>query len=60
VFVFGFAKNERANIDNDEEEGWKKLATHLLSLTDEALGKAREADELFDVNCDAQDKISDS
>lgn len=26
VFVFGFAKNERANIDKDEEVALKKLA----------------------------------
>ena len=33
VFVFGFPKNERSNIDKDEAEALKKLAAHLLSLT---------------------------
>jgi hypothetical protein len=36
-------KNERSNIDKDEEEGLKKLATHLLSLGPEALEKAKRA-----------------
>jgi hypothetical protein len=55
VFVYGFAKNERSNIDKDEEEGLKKLATHLLSLTPEALEKAKRANELMEVDCDAED-----
>jgi len=40
VFVFGFPKNERANIVRDEEDALKKLATHLLSLTALAVAKA--------------------
>lgn len=60
VFVFGFPKNERSNIDKDETEALKKLAAHLLSLTTQALGKAQSAGELMEVNCDAKDQISDS
>ena len=60
VFVFGFSKNERSNIDKDEEEALKKLAAHLLSLTTQALGKAQRDGELTEVDCDAQDQISDS
>ena len=60
VFVFGFSKNERSNIDKDEEEALKKLAAHLLSLTAAALDKAQRAGEIFEVNCDAQDEIVDS
>lgn len=55
VFVFGFPKNERSNIDKDEAEALKKLAAHLLSLTPRALGKARSAGELIEVDCDAKD-----
>lgn len=55
VFVFGFPKNERSNIDKDEAEALKKLAAHLLSLTPQAIGKAERAGELMEVNCDAQD-----
>lgn len=53
VFVFGFPKNERSNIDKDEEEALKKLAAHLLSMTAEALDQARRAGEIVEVNCDA-------
>jgi hypothetical protein len=55
VFVFGFPKNERSNIDKDEEEALKKLAAHLLSLTTQAIGKAQRDGELMEVDCDAQD-----
>ena len=55
VFAFGFPKNERSNIDKDEEEALKKLAVHLLSLTTQAIGKAQRDGELMEVDCDAQD-----
>ena len=58
VFVFGFPKNERSNIDKDEAEALKKLAAHLLSLTPQALGKAQRAGELMEVD-DAQDQVPD-
>jgi len=58
VFVFGFPKSERSNIDKDEEEALKKLAAHLLSLTAPALDKAQRAGELVEVDCDAQDQIT--
>lgn len=60
IFVFGFAKNQRGNIDKDEEYALKKLAAHLLSLTPQALGLALRAGELKEVGCDAQDQIKDS
>ena len=53
VFVYGFPKNERSNIDRDEAEALKKLAAHLLSLTAQAVTKAKEAGELIEVECDA-------
>ncbi len=54
IFLYGFPKNERSNIDKDEEEASKRLAAHLLTLTASALGKAQQAGELMEVNCDAQ------
>ena len=59
-FVFGFPKNERGNIDKDEEDALKRLAAHLLSLTTQAIGKAQRAGELIEVNCDEKDQISNS
>lgn len=55
IFVFGFPKNERSNIDKDEQEALKKLAIYMLSLTLPAIGKAESDGELMEVNCDAQD-----
>ena len=60
VFLFGFPKNERSNIDKDEEEALKKLAAHLLSLTAQALGKAQRDGELTEIDCDAEVQINDS
>jgi hypothetical protein len=59
VFVFGFPKNERSNIDKDETEALKKLAAHLLTLTPQALVKAETAGELIEVDCDAKDQVKD-
>jgi hypothetical protein len=52
-FVFGFAKNERSNIDDDEEVALKKLAATLLTMTPQAMRKAQDADELIEVKSDA-------
>lgn len=60
IFVYGFAKNERSNIDRDEEEALKKLASELLSLTSEAMEKAKNAEELMEVNCYEEEQIADS
>jgi hypothetical protein len=60
IFVYGFPKNERSNIDKTEAEALKKLATELLSLTAEALEAAKHDDELMEINCDAEEEISDS
>jgi hypothetical protein len=55
VFVYGFPKNERSNIDKDEAEALKKLAGHLLALTAQAVTTATQAGELIEVDCDAKD-----
>jgi hypothetical protein len=59
-FIFGFPKNERSNIDKNEEEALKKLAIELLSLTAGALEIAKQDDELIEVDCNAEEEISDS
>ena len=50
IFVYGFAKNARSNIDPDEEAALKKLAATLLKLTPAALTKAQAAVEIIEVN----------
>jgi hypothetical protein len=59
-FVFGFPKNERSNIDKDEEEALKKLALELLSLNLEDLKKETLKNKLIEVNCNAEEEIADS
>jgi len=51
-FVYGFAKNERSNVDKDEEAALKKLASALLTLMPQTLVKAQKANELIEVACD--------
>ena len=54
IFLFGFPKNERSNIDKGEEEVLKKLSAHLLSLTMQEVDKAQRAGELMEGDCDAE------
>ena len=37
VFIFGFSKNNRDNLENDEEKIYKELAQYYLELTPEQL-----------------------
>lgn len=37
VFVYGFSKSELGNIREHEEEQFKKMAKHVLALTDAQL-----------------------
>lgn len=60
IFVFGFAKNMRSNIDKDEEEALKSLAAHLLLLSPQAIEIAQHANELIEVNCNEKNKISNT
>lgn len=60
IFVYGFPKNERSNVDKDEEGALKKLAAYLLSLTPQALDQAESAGELMEVHCDGKNQITHS
>lgn len=53
IFVYGFAKNERSNVGKDETEALKALAAYLMSLSQAALEKAGNSEELLKVNCNA-------
>ena len=48
-FVYGFAKNERDNIDESDERDFKDLAKVLLALSDEGLKKLTDNRELTEV-----------
>lgn len=51
-FVYGFAKNERANISQKELKALKLLAAELLNYCPAALLKAIKAGELIEVHDD--------
>lgn len=50
-FVYGFAKNERENIRDDELTAFRLLASELLAYTQEQLQTAQEAGILIEVAC---------
>jgi hypothetical protein len=49
IFLYGFAKNERENIDQKEERDLKRVAGVLLRLDPTALGRLLEAGEILEV-----------
>lgn len=49
VFMFGFAKNERDNIDGDELRLMKRLATTWLDMNDVDTRRALVAGELLEI-----------
>ncbi len=51
-FVYGFAKNERDNIDDKEMNALRRLADELLSYGPGKLNKALAANELIEVKTD--------
>ena len=55
VFVFGFAKNDRANLAEDEEAAFKKAAKLVLEFSDEQMDAELKRGRLTEVNCDGQD-----
>ena len=48
-FVYGFSKSALGNIREDEEEQFKKMARHVLTLTDEQLRQLIEAGQFEEV-----------
>jgi hypothetical protein len=49
VFLFGFAKNERANIDDDELEEWRHIGQLYLALDERKIETAIAAQELVEI-----------
>ena len=52
IFVHGFAKNEKDNIEKDELVALKRLATELLAYDDETLARVLASGVLAEVKCD--------
>jgi hypothetical protein len=51
-FMFGFAKNERANVCDKELEALKRLASQLLGYGHQELQEALSAGKLYEVESD--------
>lgn len=54
VFVFGFAKSEKDNIDEDDERDLKALAKLVLGLTEPEMDRLVEAGKFDEVKCAEQ------
>lgn len=54
-FLYGFGKNERANIDKDELRVFQEVAKDLLGLDDWELANALSAGEIVEA-CDGNDQ----
>ncbi|MGH6877247.1 MAG: type II toxin-antitoxin system RelE/ParE family toxin [Rhizomicrobium sp.] len=55
VFVFGFAKNDRANIDESDEAIFRKAAKLVLAFSDEQMDVEVKSGRLTEINYDDQD-----
>ena len=50
IFLFGFAKSERENLNDDELALWRRVGKAYLGLGDEGLAAAIAADELMEIS----------
>jgi hypothetical protein len=55
VFLYGFAKNERANLDDDELTDLQRIGRRYLGLGDDELEAAVAADELTELSYGDED-----
>jgi hypothetical protein len=54
-FAYGFGKNERANIDDDEKDQFKAAAKYVLALTDAQLVALLKRGDFVEVHGDEQE-----
>ena len=54
VFVYGFAKNERDNIDAGDERDFKRLAKILLAVSDSELNALVDDGKYVEIECDGK------
>ena len=57
VFLFGFAKNAKGNIEADELEAAKTVATGWLGLTQKQIDQAIEDQQLIEVKNDDESSV---
>lgn len=54
-FVYGFAKSDRENIEDDEEAQFKKAAAHVFGLSDAQLAELIRKGHFSEVKGDEQE-----
>jgi len=54
-FVYGFAKSDRASLREDEKEQFKKMARHVLGLSDEQLNGLIARENLEEIKSDDEE-----
>ena len=59
VFVYGFPKSERDNIDPDELVFWRKVAAAYLAMNGDKLAASIASDEITEVTWDAEGEDED-
>ena len=52
VFAYGFAKSERANIDDGEKKQFKEAARHVLQLTEKQIEALVKNGDFVEVRCE--------
>jgi hypothetical protein len=52
IFIHGFAKNEKDNIEKEELAALKKLAVELLTYDENTIARVVASEVLLEVNCD--------
>jgi len=57
MFMYGFAKNSKANLSDDELEVYRRLAIVFLEADAAMLQKLIAAGELKEVECDGQEEV---
>ena len=55
VFLFGFAKSERENLDDDEVAYWQRVGRTYLGLDDDGIEAAIAGAELAEVSYDEEE-----
>jgi len=50
--VYGFAKSQRANINDEEDAQFKKAAKHVLALTEMQLAELLKRGDFLEVKSD--------
>lgn len=56
IFAFGFAKNDRGNVDDDDLEDLKRAAKLALGFSHPELDRLVLAGVLIEVDCDAEEE----